>query len=149
MKRRPAPNAGFTLLEMLVVATIIGLALGVYTPSFAKKSDTMRLEQAARNLTDALKLARSRAILNNIPIDFYVDTASRTLGVENTAPLQLPSDFGVELLFAETLRQNANTGALRFYTDGSSSGGEIRLKLTNHAADVKISWITGTASITP
>ncbi|MDX2153394.1 MAG: type II secretion system major pseudopilin GspG [Bryobacteraceae bacterium] len=44
--RRPRPQAGITLIEMLVVVTIIALFAALVAPSMLKKSDTARVTQA-------------------------------------------------------------------------------------------------------
>ena len=55
-------KTGFTLLELLVVMTIIAIVTAASLPSFLKFTKTSRLRAAARNLTTALRTARRYAI---------------------------------------------------------------------------------------
>lgn len=54
--------AGFTLLEMMVVAAIFGIAAAIAVPSFLQYQEDARVKSAARDVADAFHYARSRAI---------------------------------------------------------------------------------------
>ena len=53
---------GFTLLELLVVMTIIGLMMAIGFPLFGSVGKSARFEGAARNIRDRIVLARTRSI---------------------------------------------------------------------------------------
>ena len=56
---------GFTLIELMVTVTLLGVLLGVAIPSFRDFMDTQRVKSAAFDMAAALLLARSEAIKRN------------------------------------------------------------------------------------
>jgi prepilin-type N-terminal cleavage/methylation domain-containing protein len=55
-------TAGFTLIEMIVVLVVLGLALGLVMTRGPVHSRRLELDATARQVAGALRLARSRAI---------------------------------------------------------------------------------------
>ena len=65
-------QAGFTLLELLVVMVIAGVMLGVVSFN-AMPSAHQALENEARRIALLLQLARDEAIVRNSPVAFEAD----------------------------------------------------------------------------
>ena len=53
---------GFTLMELLVVMTIIGMMMAIGFPLFGSVGKSSRFESAARNIRDRIVLARTKSI---------------------------------------------------------------------------------------
>ena len=66
--------AGFTLVELLVVTTIIGLLLALAANGLRTSQQATGLTGAARQLTDALGLARSESIARNTVVRVSLTT---------------------------------------------------------------------------
>lgn len=66
-------RAGFTLMEMLLVVVIIGVATAVVIPSFSASFRGARLKSAARTVAMASRFARSTAVLHqkDVALIFY------------------------------------------------------------------------------
>ena len=56
------PGRGFTLVELLLVVTVMGILSGILVPVFSSFTLSARLDAASRVLADDFRLARSRAI---------------------------------------------------------------------------------------
>jgi prepilin-type N-terminal cleavage/methylation domain-containing protein len=59
---------GFTLVDMLVVVTVIGTVSAIAVPSMMGAIDRMRLGQTAREVERELQIAKSRAVAKGRPI---------------------------------------------------------------------------------
>jgi len=139
MKRR-GKSAGFTLVELLVVMGIMGLILAAVLAAKPKTAAT-RVAVAARAVAATLQLARAQAMAGNAETVVRIDTERRQFGVAGSMHA-LPRGMTVAMTVAETERI-ADSGGMRFYPDGQSSGGEIVLMLEGRASRVAVNWLTG------
>jgi len=136
-------EAGFTLLELLVVIAIVAFVAAVAVPRLAKPSDSMRLQATARDLVSALWLTRSMAIRGGTEAALVIDVDKHTFASPAAAMKPFASDMVAELKVAEPERLAPSRGSFRFFPDGSSTGGDVQLRLGDKAARVCVHWITG------
>lgn len=140
---------GFTLLELMVVLAIVGLMLGVVGPSILGSTRSeLRADSAA--VAAALRDARDRAIATSSEQTFLIDVERRSYRVAGGPPTALPESRLVSLYTAEEEIVRNVEGGIRFYPDGSSTGGRVGLR----DADARIAgyvvgvdWLTGRISI--
>jgi general secretion pathway protein H len=142
------PQAGFTLLELIVALAIAALVFALIIPSSLHRNAHVTLERSARDLAEALRMTRSRAVLDNRSARFMVDTDHATYRVEGARTLEtLPRGMQVEIVTAAEETEGTGLGAIRFYPDGSSTGGDVALSLGQDRVDVAIDWLTGNVAI--
>jgi general secretion pathway protein H len=139
--------AGFTLLEMLIVVALLALATAVAMPTFMRPSDGVQLQATTRKLVNALRLTRAMAIARNAEIALTIDVDKRTFSSAAIRPQSFSPDMAAELTFAEPERTTRSTGGFRFFPDGSSSGGDVRLRLHGREARICVNWLTGEAQL--
>ena len=79
-------QAGFTLIEMMVVLVVLGLAIGIAVPSFQRSMDRARTDGAATELQSDLKLAIStaRATGRTLRVDFSAGGYKLTDAADST-----------------------------------------------------------------
>jgi len=65
--------AGFTLVELIIVLTIIGILAGATVPLFRDTTEKLREERAMRDLYGTLKFAQERAISETTEYRVYLD----------------------------------------------------------------------------
>jgi general secretion pathway protein H len=138
-------SAGFTVLEMLIVLALLALAAAVAMPIFARPSDTVRLQATARDLINALRLTRAMAIARNAEIALTIDVDKRTFASAAIRTQSFAPGITAELTFAEPERKDQSSGGFRFFPDGSSSGGDVHLRLRGREARICVNWLTGEA----
>jgi len=137
--------AGFTLLELLVVLAILTLVAAIVLPALASPSDGLRLRTAAGEIAGHLRLARSAAIARNAEIAVTIDADKRTIEADGVPPQPFGSDIAVKLTVAEPERATPSRGGFRFFQDGSSTGGDIVLRLRDKELRLCVDWLTGRA----
>lgn len=138
---------GFTLVEVIVVIAILGLALALVVGYKPPWSSALGARAAAGRLASTLRLARSEAVLRNAPVSVTIDVAAHRYRVGQEAGGQLPSALTVELLTVAGERRTAAASAIRFNPDGSSTGGRITLGNGVRKVAVGVDWLTGRVSV--
>lgn len=136
---------GFTMLEMLVAITIVGLLLAVTVPASARFYESIQYRQAVRDVITALASARYRAINSGRAQDVTVDPQGNRLG-SNDEVTHLPEGFAVTVHSAGELNRNS-MGVIRFYPEGGSSGGGIDLEREDGSGvRISVDWLVGRVS---
>ncbi len=64
----PAQNAGFTLIELMIVMVIVAIFVTVGVPNFQNMISDNRLSTQANSLVSSLQLARSEALKLRTPV---------------------------------------------------------------------------------
>ncbi|MGI9418819.1 MAG: GspH/FimT family pseudopilin [Geminicoccaceae bacterium] len=141
-------EAGFTLLELLVVLAIVGL-LAASVPGFLLKDNkTFDLDNATRRIAEGLQSSQTAAIVDNRDKLFGIDVERRQfLPADAKAPVQLPESIALSFITARREQIDQSAGQIRFFPDGSSTGGQIRLRLDSLTSVIKVDWLTGLISV--
>ncbi|MBU8922427.1 MAG: GspH/FimT family pseudopilin [Bacteroidales bacterium] len=71
-------NRGFTLTELMIVISIIGLLAILTLPGYNKFMANWRLNGDTQELATALRTARSTAVMKNIDVVFEFDPDTQT-----------------------------------------------------------------------
>ena len=136
-------DAGFTLLEMLLVLTLLGLVATIALPRLTRPSDALQLSAAVREMTSALRLTRSAAIAGNSEQVLLIDVERRSFTSSSLPERRFPPEIHARLKVAEPERISTARGGFRFFPDGSSTGGEVELTLRNQRFKLCVHWLTG------
>jgi general secretion pathway protein H len=134
---------GFTLVELLVVLVIIGLALGLVTTSLSRSVSGAELRSAARNLAASLRYTRTQAILKKEEKVFLVDTENRSYTAPDREAVALPEGMDVVITTARSELTSETVGGIRFFPDGGSTGGHVDLVTKGREYRVNVAWLTG------
>lgn len=136
-RTRTEPAAAFTLLETVVVLTVVGVITALAMPYYSKAAARQQVDAAAQELARTLEAARNTAV-----------TGKRTVPVSfETAPPLYRSLARTHIL-PETFALSSSSGStLNFYADGSADPGVIRLEANRHQAIIEVDQLTGLARI--
>ncbi len=140
-------DGGFTLVEVLVVLAVVGLALGVVALRGPQRSPALDLRAAAGTVAETLRLARSRAVAGNRTVGVVFDVAGPSLRLDGAPSRGLPT--GISMAVTATLGNTAGgrLAAIQFAPDGSSSGGRVVLQGGGRRTQVGVEWLTGRVSV--
>ena len=135
--------AGFTLVELLVVLTIIALAMAA-VPAIVAGLPSIRLRTAADDMVVTLRELHQQAIRRGQTTELVLDPSARAYRMSTDATPQRLPEIVSELAFATTavVPSGGNT-SIRFFADGSATGGTVLLKNGERRAAIKVDWLTG------
>ncbi len=128
-------QAGFTLLEALVVVTITAMAGAIMFPRVDRALRILALRETAAGLTADLRIARAQAIRAGAPVQFAVAADGRSYAWTGARARAAPSAI---LL--------SSSGPVTFFGDGSASGSTLTAAAGNRAARITVDPATGAAA---
>jgi general secretion pathway protein H len=138
---------GFTLLELLVVLAIIGIVVALVPGFMLRSQPRIDVNVAARAIADGLRQTRSEAVLRNRQQLFALDVEARVFRAGDSTPVRI--DDGIVLSFrtARSELLEEGVGQIRYFPDGSSTGGLVSVTQGAWQADVRSDWLTGLVTV--
>jgi prepilin-type N-terminal cleavage/methylation domain-containing protein len=87
MTRNIRGERGFTMMEMFVVLTIMGIIVSFSLPAFVKLNRSLQLKGAVQNVAGQLQLARSKAMATGTAqmMHLYLNTYDADYHIHNGA----------------------------------------------------------------
>jgi general secretion pathway protein H len=134
------------LVELLIVLAIMAAATTLLVTYIRTGTNGGELREATSEMAGALGETRSLAITGNRVTALVIDAGARDY--RDPRAEHRVSDR-VRMGFQRLVPQgdDAREGAVYFFPDGSSSGGEIDFASGATGAAVSVDWFTGAASV--
>jgi general secretion pathway protein H len=122
---------------------IAALAMTAVPGLFSAAFPGIEMKSAARRTAAMVRLTRDSAIRRSAEQVLMVDLEGHQLSLAGYRSLKLPN--GVELGLEAASRELVDDahGAIRFFPDGSSTGGRILLTRKGHGYQIGVTWLTG------
>lgn len=140
--------AGFTLLELLVVLALMAMIYGLAAPMISAGMPGTELKGATRQLAAGLRKARSLAVTQKQEAVLTLDVEQRRFTLTgDKREYALPTKLELSLYTAQSELLRDKVGAIRFYPDGSSTGGRITVAFGERKFHVNVDWLTGQVAI--
>ena len=138
----PSPQRGFTLIEVLVVLSIILVLYAAFAPSFSSMASSNSFQAALRLLHSDLKSLRTTAILSGQTknLEIAPDGLSYRVG-DNQRNLS----SGIHISVIRPL--NAAKSSITYQSNGKSDGFVIKVSTDNQSAQIHSNWLTGRLQI--
>lgn len=151
---RPRFQQGITLLELLVVITLIAILGALVYPSFGDALSNLRLRGIARETVALCRLAKYEAVTHRQPYHLAADIEKDQIRVTDSAQqvikeLDLPA--GIRIFQVQVLSENgpADATELYFFPNGAAESGSITLRDEGgRSIKIGIDLLTGDARIT-
>jgi general secretion pathway protein H len=134
---------GFTLIELIAVIVLLAIVLSVVTFSFSKSLHSARIRGASRDLVAALRYTRGQAIVKGQQEVLLLNVDTNSYTAPGKGAVKLPEDMTLRLTTAEQEQTGASTGGIRFFADGSSTGGHVSVFQGQREWRVNVAWLTG------
>jgi general secretion pathway protein H len=137
-------SSGFTLLELVVVLFIVVLGFSMIAFNLSAGRESAELRAAARDIVSALRYARGQALLSHQQTTVTLDLGENSYWVSNRDKVYgIPDSIDITLVTAQDELTGDGQGNIRFFADGSSTGGRVTLEQGNFAWRIDINWLTG------
>jgi len=143
---------GFTLIEIIIVLFIIGLATGIAGIMISRNSSSLELRKFTKEMTSVLRYARNSAVsekqiycLSFDPEKNMVTLYSETIDYKiNDLVLSKELPDGIEIMIGE----GQDDPHLEFMPQGNSSGGMIEIRdREGRAYYIEVNRITGKINV--
>jgi len=135
-KNAPVESEGFTLLEILIVITIMGVLLLTARPSFKNTYRNLKISTTSKKIASFISYARQKAILERVKYRLNFDYQGKKywLTVEKD-PVNYPdyyvevkSKFGKQTYLPEEVTIESYIDFITFYPDGKIDKNSLTLK---------------------
>ena len=133
--------AGFTLIEILVVVSIMAAIAVTVAVQVIGRLDNVKVATAGKELMAALRYTRGQALVKGEAQALVLDVEKGAYVAADRAEVVFPEALKAQIYTGEVL--NERTGAIRFYPDGGSTGGKITLASDGRTWTVRVAWLTG------
>ena len=141
-------SRGFTLVEILAVLVIGAMIYALFLGVPLRGSGIADLKAAARTVASGLRQAQTTAMATRRDALLTIDLEAREFQVTGIdSSRNLPRDLEISLYTAQQEVTSEKKGSIRFYPDGSSTGGRITLAAGERKYLVDVDWLTGRVSI--
>lgn len=132
---------GFTLLELLVVIAVLAFVTALAVPRLGG-STAAEMDAAVRVISSGLRHARSEAVTRGEPVRVVVDLENKRIG-DRARMRPLPRSLDYRLVTARSEQLGESVGNVRFFPDGSSTGGRITASDGRAERVIDVDWLTG------
>jgi general secretion pathway protein H len=124
---------GFTLLEMLLVLALLAVMATLAMPFVQRQTTQTGLKATALQLTSLMRIARAAAIRDSTEKILVIDANGRRFWVDG-----LTRAYAI----ANEIR-SAPSQRMRFFADGSATGGKTTLSSGGTTAEIELDMLTG------
>lgn len=143
-ERRDFLEQGFSLVELLVVLTIVSILVSSISYVMLKKQET--LKTLTTNIVHNLHIVQQKAIRDEKQYQIQIDLGNNELTFFDES-VDLPADVSLTVRTAENQLLENNVVGMTFYPDASSSGGVITFETDSEIFEISVIWISGKISI--
>lgn len=137
-------SRGYTLMELLVALAVIGMVLAAIPLIAGSPRPHAEVRAAAIEVASALRQTRSKAISGFASEVFLLDTERHLYRVgAGGKEKALPDALALSLYTARGELESESVGRIRFFPDGSATGGRVTLGEGGRRYVVAVDWLTG------
>ena len=133
---------GYTLVELLTVIAILALMTAITSHYLFRRERPFALQIAARELASCLRQAHAKAIASNKPVAVRVGLEKRSFACPGkSGQFPLATRILFRTIASEHIRER--TASIRFWGDGTATGGNIFLEEHGQIWKIRVNWLSG------
>jgi general secretion pathway protein H len=141
---RTEAQAGFTLLELLVVLVILALSATAVMSVGRSSLESAHVRSFLVDAEAMFRDARTAAIETHTQTAVMIDAKARRLSFsDGSRTLEVPK--GVTLDAKVAVPKDGELPAIRFFPSGGSTGGQLTFNFRGRSYGLRVNWLTGRA----
>ena len=140
-------QSGFTLLEVIVVMVMIAVLMGFFATGMSKSLQKAKIRAVSKNLVSALRYTRGQAVVKHEEKTITFNVKDKTYKAPRKKQVDIPEEMDINVYTADSEVADESTGSIRFFSDGSSTGGWVKLTHKNKMWKINVNWLTGEISM--
>lgn len=128
----------------MVVLFIMVLGFSIVGVNLSSSNNTTEHQRVAADIVSALRYARGMALMSRreSTVTFDLDENSYIVD-KREKTYEIPKTIKVTLVTAQSQLLGQKQASIRFFADGSSTGGRVSLKRGENIWQIDINWLTG------
>lgn len=132
----------------MVVLVLMVMVYALAAPMISAGMPGTELKGAARQLAAGLRKARSQAVTQKQEAALTIDVEQRRFDLTgDPRNYPLPAKLDISLFTAQSELLREKVGSIRFFPDGSSTGGRITVAYGDRKYHVNVDWLTGQVAV--
>jgi general secretion pathway protein H len=144
IERQPGRQAGFTLIELLAVLAIIAIVATTISLRTSRSFGVAHFRAILTSTSAIMQQARSRAIGDARSQVVVIDLDRRRIALPATGQaFDIPQEIDLLATVAESEHYPDGTVGIRFFGDGSSTGGVLAYAWRSQKYEIQVNWLTG------
>jgi len=129
-------EAGFTLLELMIVLLLSLLILGLVMVSFANLLSSVKLQTTVREFAATLRQARDLAKIHGEPQEVTIDLDSKEYGIEGRRNKKILSSLDFKII--DSTNDEIRSGKYHLVIDPNWGNENVAFQLSNSKKNI---WI--------
>jgi general secretion pathway protein H len=124
------------------------LGFSAISINLSSGTDTLEIKSAAIDMVSALRYARGQALVSHQETTVTIDLTENAYTVSGRGKTyRIPEAIDVSVVTAQDELEGEGVANLRFFSDGSSIGGRVKLEKGNVGWQIDINWLTGACEL--
>ena len=143
--RRPRRTwqAGFTLLEMLAVVALLAVVATLATGRLGSSGASAKARATLISASDILRHTRTLAVRSGREQVVQVDVGRRSIMGTGRPVLSVLPELGFSAVAEASQQHDDGTLGIKFFPDGSSTGGALIFAAQGRSYELHVNWLTG------
>ncbi len=150
-RRQSRDERGFTLFELILVLAIAVILLTALPGVMTSLLPGLQYRAWLDDVAAESRLLRARAMrtghITYLAVEAEKNIILSVYGKGDTRLLVVPADVALTVKIGDRTLEKSEPGRIRFFADGSSSGGELVLVRQELVSAVRIDWLTGAVNV--
>ena len=122
---------------------LLAVIAGFVSSNMFKSLKNAKLRAVSKDLVSALKYTRGQAVIKHEQAEIVFNVEEKTYKAPKKKTIQIPDEVDINLYTAASDIVDDKVGKIRFFSDGSSTGGWVKLTHNEKIWKININWLTG------